>query len=64
MQNGDYGPVRVHKGSIIVVLQVRGTYLAQNPIKMAKLKNRPEIITALIHPESLSLIHISEPTRH
>ena len=28
-------------GSIIVVLQVRGTILAQNPIKMANRKNRP-----------------------
>ena len=28
-------------GSIIVVLQVRRTSLAQNPIKMAKRKNRP-----------------------
>ena len=35
-------------GSIIFVLQVRGTILAQNPIKMEKRKNRPEKITALI----------------
>ena len=28
-------------GFIIVVLQVRGTILAQNPINMAKRKNRP-----------------------
>ena len=34
-------------GSIIVVLQVRGTSLAQNPIKGAKRKNRPPPVTAL-----------------
>ena len=34
-------------GSIIVVLQVRGTILAQNPIKGAKRKNRPPPSTAL-----------------
>ena len=31
-------------GSIIVVLQFRGTSLAQNPIKGAKRKNRPPTI--------------------
>ena len=40
-------------GSIIVVLQVRGTFLAQNPIKLANRKNRPGVITAL--PSTLKL---------
>ena len=44
LQNGAMKPL----GSIIVILQVRGTILAQNLIKGAKRKNRPGVTTALV----------------